>query len=151
MMNFRKKLSGIVIVCLLLVLPAMAWSQPESAAGEASVSGMNTGDAPAGKVTNTESNTASEPAANMQPVTAQPHVQSTGGKVELKFAASEIIRAGGPVLLILLAMSIVGLSVVLLKLWQFLRLRQKDQRRIELAIRDWHHGEKKQALHSLQG
>jgi biopolymer transport protein ExbB len=123
----------------------MAWSQPESAAEEASVSGMNTGDAPAGKVT------ASEPAANMQPVTAQPHVQSTGGKVELKFAASEIIRAGGPVLLILLAMSIVGLSVVLLKLWQFLRLRQKDQRRIELAIRDWHHGEKKQALHSLQG
>lgn len=151
MMIFGKRLSGVFIVYLLFMLSQAAWSQPESAAGETSAIGMSAGSTPVDNAITAESDAAPS-AIGVQPDTVQPSVQSPGdNKIELKFAASEIISAGGPVLLLLLAMSIVGLSVVLLKLWQFLRLRNKDQQRIELAIRDWHHGKKKQALHSLQG
>lgn len=51
--------------------------------------------------------------------------------------ATEFIDAGGPVVIALLAMSVIGLSVLLLKTWQFF-VQQIDKREfIEQAINAW--------------
>lgn len=48
-----------------------------------------------------------------------------------------LISLGGPVVAVLLAMSVIGLAIVLLKLWQFASLRIGRRRFIELALKDW--------------
>ena len=51
--------------------------------------------------------------------------------------ASEFIDAGGPVVIALIVMSIIGLTVLLLKIWQFF-VQQIDKREfIEQAINAW--------------
>ncbi len=51
--------------------------------------------------------------------------------------ASDFIDAGGPVVIALIAMSVIGLTVLLLKMWQFF-VQQIDKREfIEQAINTW--------------
>lgn len=54
--------------------------------------------------------------------------------------------AGGPVVAVLAAMSVIGLAIVLLKLWQFASLRLGNRGFIEPALRHWRAGEGEQAL-----
>ncbi len=50
---------------------------------------------------------------------------------------SDLIDAGGPVVIALLAMSVVGLTVLLLKTWQFFVLQIDKRNFIEDAINAW--------------
>jgi hypothetical protein len=47
------------------------------------------------------------------------------------------LEAGGPVVVILLAMSIVVLAIVLMKLWQFYWIQLSSRKFIELALGYW--------------
>ncbi len=51
--------------------------------------------------------------------------------------AGEILQAGGPVVIALIIMSILGLAVLLLKLWQFFILKLERRDFIEKAINAW--------------
>lgn len=58
--------------------------------------------------------------------------------VEISFTrANEILQAGGPVVIALIMMSILGLAVLLLKLWQFFILKLERRDFIEKAINAW--------------
>lgn len=50
---------------------------------------------------------------------------------------TRLIVLGGPIVAVLLAMSVFGLALVLLKLWQFASLRIDRRRFIEPALADW--------------
>lgn len=63
----------------------------------------------------------------------------------------ELMDAGGPVVAILLAMSIVALAIVLVKLWQFWRARLGDRRIAEEALRLFQAGRVDKALERLHG
>lgn len=52
----------------------------------------------------------------------------------------ELLQLGGPVVAILLAMSVLALAIVLIKLWQFRTLRIGDRRSAEEALRLWQAG-----------
>ena len=53
--------------------------------------------------------------------------------------ASELIEAGGPVVVALIGMSVIGLAVLLLKVWQFFAQNIDKREFIEQAISAWHH------------
>ena len=58
--------------------------------------------------------------------------------IELSISrASEIIEAGGPVVVILLVISVVGLAVLLLKTWQFFILKVDKRDFVEQAMAAW--------------
>jgi len=70
----------------------------------------------------------------------------------LDFSAfSDLIEAGGPVTVILLVMSLVTLTVILAKLWQFARAGVGRRSRVERALSLWIAGENGRALAQLQG
>ena len=48
-----------------------------------------------------------------------------------------LIDLGGPIVVVLLLMSILALAIVLLKLWQFAGMRVRRRRFIELALDQW--------------
>ena len=50
---------------------------------------------------------------------------------------SILIEAGGPVVIALIGMSVIGLAVLLLKTWQFYKLHLEKRGFIELAITAW--------------
>ena len=52
--------------------------------------------------------------------------------------ASELIEAGGPVVVALIGMSVIGLAVLLLKVWQFFAQNIDKREFIEQAISAWH-------------
>jgi len=58
----------------------------------------------------------------------------------------DMIQAGGPVVIILIAMSIIALTIILAKLWQFGSMRLGDTRKTELALRLWRTGRADEAL-----
>jgi biopolymer transport protein ExbB len=60
-----------------------------------------------------------------------------------------LLDAGGPVMLILAGMSVVALTIVLIKLWQFARLRADGAARIEGALDDWQAGRQREAAEQL--
>lgn len=62
----------------------------------------------------------------------------------------EIIALGGPVVLVLIAMSVLGLAIVMLKCWQFYSVRVWDRRFIEPALATWHQGKTRAAMDLLQ-
>lgn len=61
----------------------------------------------------------------------------------------EFMVMGGPVVWILSAFSVVALSIVLLKLWQLVRLRPEATRDVERGLELWRQGEKSAALSQL--
>lgn len=59
---------------------------------------------------------------------------------------TELIQAGGPVVMILIAMSIFALALILLKLWQFQSSGMGERRRSRQAIALYRAGEANEAL-----
>ncbi|WP_193367133.1 MotA/TolQ/ExbB proton channel family protein [Pelagibius marinus] len=64
---------------------------------------------------------------------------------------NEFLQAGGPVVLILLACSVVALAIVLLKLWQFQALRARDRLAAQRAVTLLRAGRPAEALSLLAG
>ncbi|WP_206419994.1 MotA/TolQ/ExbB proton channel family protein [Minwuia thermotolerans] len=62
----------------------------------------------------------------------------------------ETLQAGGPVVALLLAMSVAALAIVLAKLWQFRDLRSGETPRAHRALTLWQSGRKGEALTLLQ-
>ena len=60
------------------------------------------------------------------------------------------LDTGGPVVWLLLAISIAALSVVVLKLWQFFRLRPEHNEELPQAISAWRQGRYEQAWRMLK-
>lgn len=60
-----------------------------------------------------------------------------------------LVHLGGPVVALLIAMAVVGLAIVLLKLWQFARARTGKRRFIEPALNQWHSGDRDSAIAAL--
>lgn len=63
----------------------------------------------------------------------------------------DLIGAGGPVLLILLVLSLIGVTIVLVKAAQLVRLRLWDRRPIRTALTFWAGGRPDQAINTLHG
>lgn len=63
----------------------------------------------------------------------------------------ELIELGGPIVVILMLMSIYGLAIVALKLWQFRAIRLGERRFVEPAIAAWRSGDTDKASQALQG
>lgn len=66
-------------------------------------------------------------------------------------AAFELLSLGGPVVAVLGVLSVFGLAIVLLKLWQFASVRLGDRSFIEPALADWQAGRAPAALDTLEG
>ncbi|SVC49700.1 uncharacterized protein METZ01_LOCUS302554, partial [marine metagenome] len=62
-----------------------------------------------------------------------------------------LIDKGGPVMLVLLALSIIALTILLLKLYQFIRSRLRNTAFIDQTIMLLHDEGNKAALQSLAG
>jgi len=62
---------------------------------------------------------------------------------------SEWMRLGGPVLLVLLAMSITGLAIILLKLYQFVALNVRDCSFVDEVLKYYRSGHYEEALRIL--
>jgi biopolymer transport protein ExbB len=60
-----------------------------------------------------------------------------------------IYDLGGPVVAILIGLSVVSLSVIMWKLWQFMTLGVGQHREIRRAIANWDHGQRDEAKHTL--
>jgi len=65
--------------------------------------------------------------------------------------ALELFQAGGPVVAILVAMSVIAVTIVLAKLWQFHSLRLSDRRTPWEVLHLHLHGRSDQALAKAQG
>lgn len=63
---------------------------------------------------------------------------------------THIMSLGGPVVLILAALSVLALAVAGLKVWQFFRIGGSDDHRIHLALFAWRNGNREKALASLK-
>lgn len=66
-------------------------------------------------------------------------------------ALMELLELGGPVVALLILMSVYGLAIVVLKLWQFRTIRLGDRNFIESAIEAWRHGDTHKAGQALKG
>ncbi|MDG1250087.1 MAG: MotA/TolQ/ExbB proton channel family protein [Gammaproteobacteria bacterium] len=62
-----------------------------------------------------------------------------------------LFDAGGPVLIILLFMSVLGVATVLLKVWQFSRIGVIHNQALESALHVWRQGNEAQAQEALTG
>ena len=60
-----------------------------------------------------------------------------------------LLELGGPVVAILMAMSVVAVAIMLMKVWQFARLRITDGRPVSDAIARWQSGDRHGALEIL--
>lgn len=59
------------------------------------------------------------------------------------------LEAGGPVLWILLAVSVAALAIVIVKIWQFARQRPESCPDVDVALRQWRAGDWRRARDSL--
>lgn len=64
---------------------------------------------------------------------------------------TQLLQAGGPVVAILLAMSVIALTIILLKLWQFQAVRTGERRTAVEALRLWKSGRVGEALARTEG
>jgi len=64
---------------------------------------------------------------------------------------SERLGSGGPVLAVLLLVSVGALTIVLIKLWQFARLRMNAAEPVETALALWYQGQADVAIGVLAG
>lgn len=65
-------------------------------------------------------------------------------------AARDLVVLGGPVVAVLGVMSVFGLAIVLLKLWQFTSARVGDRSFVAPALADWQAGQASAALDRLE-
>jgi biopolymer transport protein ExbB len=63
----------------------------------------------------------------------------------------DLLTAGGPIMYILLGMSVLATAIVFVKLWQFAELTFGGARQIEPALDDWRTGHRPEALERLAG
>lgn len=63
-------------------------------------------------------------------------------------AAGELLETGGPVMYILLLMSILALTIIIAKLWQFFSQRER-RRSNEQALELWRQGRQREAVEAL--
>lgn len=61
----------------------------------------------------------------------------------------DFLQVGGPVVWILMVFSVVALTIVLLKLWQFSSLRAESLKTSQLALDDWRNGAREASLEKL--
>ena len=61
----------------------------------------------------------------------------------------DIVFAGSPVVWVLLAMSVLALTIVLLKIWQLVQLRPESNAPLEEAIGEWCGGHHAQAIEKI--
>jgi biopolymer transport protein ExbB len=52
----------------------------------------------------------------------------------------DLLQAGGPVVVILILLSVIALTIVLIKLWQFSAMKTGERRSAEQALELWHAG-----------
>lgn len=62
---------------------------------------------------------------------------------------AEFLNVGGPVVWILMLMSLFATSIILLKIWQFIWFRPEQQSKLAHSLSLWHEGEKHNALQHL--
>ena len=62
---------------------------------------------------------------------------------------SEFLSVGGPVVWVLLLMSIAAVSIIVLKLWQFVTLKPENQGNLEEVLSLWRRGQNQTALERL--
>ncbi len=75
----------------------------------------------------------------------------SGGGAEAMTGLMDWLAAGGPVLNVLIGVSVVALAVILLKLYQFARLRIWSTKGVEPALAHWTAGRRDRALEALAG
>lgn len=63
---------------------------------------------------------------------------------------NSLLQAGGPVVSILLVMSVIAVAIILLKLWQFSSLRLGSTSFVDQSIRAWRQGDASSALACVQ-
>lgn len=73
-----------------------------------------------------------------------PALPTPGGGLDTRLL--ELLQAGGPVVAILLGMSVIALTILLVKLWQFRAAGLGDRRAAPEALRLWHSGRHGEAL-----
>ena len=61
----------------------------------------------------------------------------------------DLLRLGGPVVAVLVAMSVIALAIVLLKCWQYASARAGKRRFIKPALDQWHSGDRQGAIATL--
>lgn len=122
--------------------PAPESGSVESAAGDVSGAGVSPPEAPpAGAV---KGDPEADPGATLTDVTGD--AVTDGAAQELTSApdilqsAGEMIEAGGPVVIILLVMSVAALAIILAKLWQFAGAGLGDQRPVERVLAEARQG-----------
>ncbi len=75
------------------------------------------------------------------------------GQASTLIAVPEPVRAlldaGGPVMMILAGMSVLALTIVLMKLWQFVSLRRGGSQSLDTALVDWKAGRRREAVARL--
>lgn len=86
---------------------------------------------------------AAVPPAETAPVVELPPADGVAGVFE---RAQELLVLAGPVVLVLAAMSVVALTLMLLKLWQFHRARIGDERQLKEALACWREGRERDVL-----
>ena len=62
---------------------------------------------------------------------------------------SRLLELGGPIVLVLLILSVVAVAIVLVKLYQFSRIKIGARRFIDVALNDWSAGRRTAALQTL--
>lgn len=62
-----------------------------------------------------------------------------------------LIEAGGPVIVLLILLSVMSLTIALIKLWQFMRLRVFDRQFVNPAINLWLRGRHDEAIAMVDG
>lgn len=60
--------------------------------------------------------------------------------------ANDLIGAGGPVVIILLVLSVFALAIILAKLWQFRTSGISDQRSVQVVLANYRNGDRDQAI-----
>ncbi len=77
---------------------------------------------------------------------ADGQIAGPGAELSMLERALELLQAGGPVVLILLATSVVATAIVFLKLWQFRAVRIGDSRVAREALRHYRAGRPAEAM-----
>ncbi len=63
--------------------------------------------------------------------------------------STQFLVVGGPVLWVLLAVSVAGMAIVMVKIWQFARQRPETCPDVDVALRQWCTGDRGQARDAL--
>jgi len=98
----------------------------------------------------TAAETGGQTAADAAPTQTVVPVQDAFAQIDFQ-AAIDLVEKGGPVVMILLALSVIALTVVLIKLWQFTWMGVGSTSRADKALRLWIDGHRDEAYRSVAG